>query len=111
MRNTSSSSFLRLPTATLSLFAAISLSGCATVHTDYDYYQNNTPDLQSADVKKFATDQQELINQFSALAGTKVPSDNGDWRPLVDAGMEYVAHRFALLRFQLASPHHAFPQV
>lgn len=80
---------LRSSSSAAAFTIAVMLSGCATVRTDYGYYKGNTPDLQSADIAKFAQEQNNVIQQLSALAGTTVPTDRGDWRPLVDAGMQY----------------------
>lgn len=54
------------------------------------YYKGNTPDLQSADIGKFAMEQSAILTQLQELAGTPNLKNGDDWRPVVDAGMQYV---------------------
>lgn len=70
--------------------AAMSMSGCATIQTKTGYYKGNTPDLQPADLARFAAQQDAIVLTLEKMAGTPGLQNGGDWRPVVDSGMHYV---------------------
>ena len=79
------------------LVACSMLSGCMTgpnlAQTKYRNYVRNTPDLDAADVKAFATNNNNILSDFASMAGVKEPGASGEWRPVVDAGINYVDTR------------------
>ncbi len=80
---------LRLWRASVCLIASWSLAGCATIQTKTSYYKGNTPDLQPADLARFAAQQDAIVATLEAMAGTPGLQNGSDWRPVVDAGMHY----------------------
>lgn len=61
--------------------------------TKYRHYVENVPDLDPTDVSAFAANNNRILDDFASLAGVRPPDANGEWRPIVDAGINYVDTR------------------
>jgi hypothetical protein len=59
----------------------------------YRNYVDNVPDLNPADVAEYREDNNAIMADFASVAGVNVPGSNGEWRPIIDAGINYVDTR------------------
>lgn len=80
------------------VIASIMLSGCLgnspkTFSEKYHNYIKNVPDLDDKDVETFAKDNEKILADFAKLAGVKTPGANEEWRPVIDAGINYTDTR------------------
>lgn len=76
-----------------SLLGGCSASGLELARSKYENYVNNIPDMNTEDVDQFARDNTLILEDFASLAGVTLPGANGEWRPVIDAGINYVDTR------------------
>lgn len=86
----------RAATAVALLLAGVSLTGCMTVNSKKAGYAGNVPDFARKDVASYVADRNAILLEFALLGGlTAIPENEGEWRPVVDGGMQYVDVRCA----------------
>lgn len=75
----------------MALACGLSLAGCSSVgvQSRIDNYAGNTPAMSARDVNQFVIDQNAILADFASLAGVELPSNGGEWRPVIDAGIHY----------------------
>lgn len=68
-----------------------SLVGCTALGASsrIDNYAANTPEISNSDVTRFVTNQNAVLSEFAKMAGVSLPNPNGEWRPIIDAGIHY----------------------
>ncbi|HWT13246.1 MAG TPA: hypothetical protein VN231_10875 [Allosphingosinicella sp.] len=77
----------------LSVAVGLLLSGCVTTHTPGDYLANR-PNVDPNDVAQYAAAHLAAVEHFIGIAGVETPDPiDGDWTPVVSAGLRYVDTR------------------
>ena len=67
-----------------------------TVNSKKAGYAGNVPDFARKDVASYVADRNAILLEFALLGGlTAIPENEGEWRPVVDGGMQYVDVRCA----------------
>lgn len=77
----------------LALLLVVNLTGCATYRNTSQVQDGPGLEFKAADLKTFRANQDELIKELYALAGTGNPPHNGQWQDVIQAGMDFADSR------------------